>query len=303
MSHPVIRLVALPLALLLASSGIAQETSAAKPAQKHMVRFSFKAGTVQHSVIHQDMTMTMNMGGEDMVTNMQTSMWSTVTTKATKGSIADTEQWFTRVKFLADNIVMKVNYDSDDPDSDPGQMEALADLVGQKMSWKLSDQGKVSNVVMPEDSEEFQAAGVDLAQIMSQTVTQLPDHPIAIGETWQVKQTTKAGQLGDIESVTHYKLTAITKEAITLQLTVKFDIEAMQLPGGAAIEKLETTGTSKISLQTGMPLEMDQSMTMKMGGAMSMVMKMKQSLKPAPAPTKKDAAKPDKSEKPGKPGK
>ena len=52
----------LPLALVLAAPAFAQDQD--KP--KHLLRFNFKAGTVAEQVLTQDMTMTMQMGVEDL---------------------------------------------------------------------------------------------------------------------------------------------------------------------------------------------------------------------------------------------
>jgi hypothetical protein len=297
-------LVALPLTILLASTAFAQEIESAKPKQKHMVRFSFKAGAVRHTVMMQDMVMTMNIGAEDMVTKVKTTSWSTTTTKSVKGNIAEIEQKVTRVKAFADSITMKVDYDSNDEDSDPGVLEVLADLVGQKITMKLSDQGKISDVVMPDDADQLKAAGMDMEQLMSQTVTQLPDHPIAIGESWKVQQENSVGQFGKMDSETTYTLLHINKEFISLKHSMVCDTENVVMPGGATIDTMKVTGTSKIDLRTGMPIEMNFTMSTKVSGQMKMEMEMSMtlSIKPAPAQGKKvdDAAKPKGGKEAGK---
>ena len=262
-----------------------------------MVRFSFKAGTVTHRVLDQDMNMTMNMGAKDMVTNIKMSMWMTASIVAVKGNTADIEQKITRMKAFADSITMKVNYDSDDDETDAGPLEAIEDMVGEQITMKLSDQGKISDVKLPDDVELYQQAGVDMAQIMAQTVTQLPDHPIAVGETWKVPQTTEMGELGEMKSETTYKLIAITKDFITLSQTMSFDLDGVQIPGGASLDEMRAIGTSKIDLRTGMPAEMDLTMTTKMGGPMTMVMTMKQTMKPAKKPAAKSAKEGDAKDK------
>ena len=107
MSHAAVQPAVLVLALLFASPIDAQESVKQEPGkaspqkptkkQKHMVRFSFKAGTVTHRVLDQDMNMTMNMGAKDMVTNIKMSMWMTASIVAVKGNTADIEQKITRM--------------------------------------------------------------------------------------------------------------------------------------------------------------------------------------------------------------
>ena len=287
MSLSAAQFAALPLAVLLAVSSSGQEAPAEQQQQKHLVRFSFKAGTVRHSVIEQEMTMTMNMGAEDLVTNIQQKIWTTTTVTAATGNTADIEQKITRIKAFADSIAMKVNYDSDDDDSDPGPLEVLADMVGEMTTMKLSDQGKISEVVMPEDSEALQVAGIDLQEIMSKTVTQLPDHPIAIGETWKVKQKIPLGQLGDTDSEILYKLIAIDKDSITLQQTLVVDMNKLNIPGAAAGMTMKASGSSRIDRWTGSPIEMDLTTTTGMTGAVKMNMKMQQRIRPTQPPKKK----------------
>ncbi len=302
MPSPAAHLVALPLAILLASTAFAQETESAKPKQKHMVRFSFKAGAVRHTVMTQDMVMTVNIGAEDIATKVKTTSWSTTTTKSATGNIAGIEQKVTRVKAFADSITMKVDYDSNDEDSDPGALEVLANMVGQKTTMKLSDQGKISDVVMPDDADQFKAAGMDMEQIMSQTVTQLPDHPIAIGESWKVQQKISVGQFGKMDSETTYTLLLINKEFISLKHSMVCDTENVVIPGGMTFDTMKATGTSKIELRTGMPIEMNLTMTTKVSGQVKMDMSMTQSIKPAPAQGKKvdDVAKPKGGKEAGK---
>jgi len=282
------RLATLPLVLLLAGTAVGQEApkpSATKPVQKHLVRFSFKQGAVRKSVLEMDMTMTMNMGAKDIVTKTKTSMWTTTTVKAAKGNVADIENKITRVKIVADDLVLKVDYDSDVEDSDPGQMEPLADLVGEATTMKLTDLGKVSEAKVPDAANGAQAAGVDLNEVLKSTVTQLPDHPIAIGETWKVDQEIPLGAMGKADGVMHYKLLAVDKKTITLQQELVLDTSKVQIPGVKEF-KMSSKGTSRLDLMTGSPIEMDMTATTEMSGPMQMNMVMRQRIKPAPKPKK-----------------
>lgn len=293
------RLTPLPFALLLAATVAGQNTSKpteakqspAKSAQKHMVRFSFKQGTVRHSVLEMNMLMTINMGAEDIETKVQTKMWQTTTVKAAKGNTADIEQLLTRIKCTSQSLLMKVNYDSDDDETDAGQMAGLEELVGETTAMKLTDQGKVSDIKVPDAAQEMQASGIDLNELIKSIVTQLPDHPIAIGETWQVKQEIPIGDLGKADGVMQYKLLAIDKKTITLQQKLVLDTSKLQMPGVKGFTMM-TEGTSRLDLMTGTPIEMDMTSKTEMHGAMTMNMVMRQRITPAAAP-KKLPAKPE----------
>ena len=288
MQRTIAHIASLPLAVLLAATAVAQDATTAKPAQKHMVRFSFKQGAVRHSVLDMDMNMSMNMGAQDIETKVKTTMWTSTSVKAINGNTADIVQKITRVKAKSDSLVMKVNYDSDDEDSDPGAMEGLDELVGESTTLKLTDQGKVSDVKVPEAANEMQATGVNLNEILKSIVTQLPDHPIAIGDTWKVDQEIPLGANGNgnANGVMHYKLLAIDKTSITLDQKLVVDTENVQGAGMKGI-KMSATGTSKLDLMTGSPIEMDVTTKMEMDAGMSIKMVMRQRITPAAAPKKK----------------
>ncbi|MEC7724285.1 MAG: hypothetical protein VYD05_02145, partial [Planctomycetota bacterium] len=158
----------LPLALVLAAPALAQEDAP----KKYDLRFNFKQGAVAKQVMTQDMTMTMNMGAEDMVTKMNMSMFQTYTVKAVKGDKAEIEQKVTRVKALMDNPMAQIDYDSAKEGSDPDMLEGLADLVGQTFMLTLSDRGEFTDLKIPESLQELN--GINFEQMMSQIVNQLP---------------------------------------------------------------------------------------------------------------------------------
>jgi len=270
----------LPLALVLAVPAFAQDQD--KP--KHLLRFNFKAGTVANQVMTQEMKMSMDMGGQAMNTNMTMNMFQTYTVKAVEGNKASIEQKITRVKAVMDNPVMQVDYDSADKDSDPGMLEGLADLVGQKISMKLSDQGKTSDVKIPDDvADATGAGGVDLEQMMSQVVTNLPEKPVSIGDTWVVNQKMPLGQMGESDTKVTYKLLAVNDKEIVLEQKLDMDLSEMEMPPGMEIKDVKASGKITLNRLTGLPKTMNLDMKMDMTGQMSMKMDMKMTMKPAPA--------------------
>lgn len=302
MQRSTLRIASLPLSFLIAAAAVGQDETkpSQKPAQKHMVRFSFKQGTARVSVLEMDMTMTMNIGAADMVTKTNTKIWTTTTVKTAKGNTAEMEQKITRVTAVADSLVLKINYDSNDKDSDPGQMEALAELVGETTTMKLTDQGKMSDVKLPDAANEMLAAsGVDLHEILKTMVTQLPDRPIAVGETWNVEQEFPIAGFGKADGVMLYKLLAIDKKTITLQQTLVLDISKVQIPGVKEFT-MTTKGTSRLDLMTGSPIEMDITSTTKVGGPMKMDIIIRQQIKPAATPKTQTKTKPAKPTTGGK---
>ena len=270
----------LSLALVLAAPAFAQEDAP----KKYDLRFNFKQGAVAKQVMTQDMTMTMNMGAEDMVTKMNMSMFQTYTVKAVKGDKAEIEQKVTRVKALMDNPMAQIDYDSAKEGSDPDMLEGLADMVGQTFTLTLSDRGEVTDMKVPE--EMAAEAGVDVDQMTSQIFNQMPKEPVAIGETWKVKQKMPVGQMGDSDTEVTYKLVSVNDDEIVLEQKMEMDLDAMEMPGGMSVESAKASGKVTIDRRTGLPKVMNMDMTMLMDGPMAMEMAMKLSMKPAPAEKK-----------------
>lgn len=307
MQEPDRRIAYLATAFLLAVTAIAQDATTprkatqdqVKPVQKHMVRFSFKQGATRYSIIDITMTMAINIGAKDLTTKVKTTMWTTTTVKATKGNTADVEQKVTRIKVVADSLMMKVNYDSDDSDSDPGPMEGLEELVGETSKMRLTDRGKVLDIQVPDAASNMQASSIDLNELIKSTVTELPDLPIAIGDTWKIKQEVPIGE-AKADGVMHYKLLSINKQAIKLQQRLEVDTTKVQIPGFNEYT-MAITGTLHLDLMTGAPIKMNMAAKTAMKGATEVTVEMQQQIKPAATP-KTNPAKPTTGE-PGKTGK
>tara|TARA_R110002096_G_scaffold14256_5_gene49708 strand:+ start:1626 stop:2528 length:903 start_codon:yes stop_codon:yes gene_type:complete len=280
--------IAILMVAALAAPATGQEKPTAAAKQKHMMRFSFKAGTVRHTVMEQDLIMTVSMGKQEMVTKLKTTMWVTTTVKATEGNIAHIEQVITRVKAFADGSVLKLNFDSDDEDSDPGSLVSLASFVGKKTVMKLSDRGKAIDTDLSGDETRPEAVGTELEHWMAQGLTQLPDRPIAIAEPWKLKQKVSLMPLAEAnpDAEMAYKLLAVDSGSITVQQRLIIDLDTLELPGAVKPEALSITGTSKLDLRTGTPIEGTQIMKSTFDGQTKMTMHVTQTIKLASPPKK-----------------
>lgn len=290
--------------MAIATPAIGQDKPQDAPKPKHMVRFSFKEGAVRHSVVVQDVVIKMNMGGEDMVTNLKTTTWITTKLTGTKGNTAHIEQVITRVKAFADGMAMKVNYDSDIEDSDPGTLNSVADMLNQKIRFKMTDLGKVSDVVLPKTADDAMRTASGMQQSLLQGLTRLPGHPLAIGDKWQSKEETAMAMFSSKAMMTHtaHELLAVDKQSITVKQTQTIDPDADELPGAMNPANISIVGTYKLDLRTGIPIEATTLTTSKLTGPVKMDMSVKQTVKPAPAAKPKKAAKKHKEDaaRPGK---
>lgn len=268
----------LPLALVLAVPAFAQD----QDKKKHLLRFNFKQGAVANQVMTQDMTMNIDMAGQEIATKMTMNMFQTYTIKSVKGNKAEIEQKITRVKAKADSPMMQVDYDSSKKDSDPGMLEGLADLVGQKTMLTLDDRGKTSDVKIPDDMKN--AGGVNMEEMLSQIVTSMPEQPIAIGETWTVKQDLPLGQMGDTPAEVTYKLVSVNEKLVVLEQALKINLDDMKAPGGMEVKSVKANGKITLDRATGLPKTSTLNMQMEMGSQMgAMKMDMVLTMKPAPA--------------------
>ena len=270
----------LPVVLALAAPAFAQEDAK----KKHQLRFNFKEGAVAKQVLSQDMTMTMSMGAEDMVTKMNMSMFQTFTVKSVKDGKAELEQKVTRVKAVMDNPMQQIDYDSAKEGSDPDMLEGLADMVGQTFGLKLTERGEISDIKVPEDAGG--EGGVDVEQMTTQIFNQLPAEPVAIGDTWTVDQKMPLGQMGESDTKVTYKLVSVSDSEIVLEQTFAMDLDAMEMPGGMTVESAKATGKVTLDRRSGLPKSKTMDMMMVMDGPMAMEMELKLTMKPAPADKK-----------------
>ncbi|MFK7739026.1 MAG: DUF6263 family protein [Planctomycetota bacterium] len=263
----------------------------AQDAQKHLLRYRFQAGQTWDVLIEQEMKMAMDMGGQAMNTTMLMSMFTANKVAKVEDGKASLEQKITRIKAKMDMGIMNVDFDSADPDSDAGMMGPLADLVDSVAKVSLTANGKMGDVKLSDALKDQMAqSGMDLKQMMSQASVELPEKPIAIGESWTTKSTVKLGQMGETTSEVVNKLISVDNDYFVLEQTVKVDTSETEMPGGMELEDLTMKGTNKISFATGMSREMNMLTKMAMSGQADMEMEMKMTMKPAPKKkAKKDA--------------
>src|SRR5688500_3516747 len=83
--------------------------AAASAQDKHTQRLKLVPGQAVNTMQSQDMTMSMDMGGQKMNTMMSMHMWAEAKTTEVKDGVAVIEQTFRRMKAKADGPGMKVD--------------------------------------------------------------------------------------------------------------------------------------------------------------------------------------------------
>lgn len=279
------------LAALITLPATAQDN-----AQEHLLRLQHQAGKTQFFRQAMDMRMKMNAGGMNMDTTMSFEMVIETKVAAVAEGKADLEQTIRRLVVKMDNPMMQVDYDSDNPDSDPGMLEGMTHIVGKTFKMKADDRGGLSDVKIPEGFDAESAGmfgGGDMTKFFSQNMPQLPEGPVAIGGTWETKTQMPMGNMGGGEVKVQNKLAKFEGGKATIEQTMQIDTSSMELPEGAKMEVKKAGGTSVLNCATGLldNAEMKMEMTMQADqGGMKMDMEMNMTTKMTaidPPPAKK----------------
>ncbi|MBL8756081.1 MAG: hypothetical protein JNK15_22500 [Planctomycetes bacterium] len=272
--------------------------------EKFTLRYTLQPGPAAWYQQDQDNKMAMKMGERTMNGLMATSMWMECKVAAVKDGVATLESKFARVKAKSDGMGGKTDYDSDVEGSRPGSFRGLAELVGQTVKVSFDDTGKQTNVEVDDDVEAgLEKAGMSMKQTFAQAILTWPKDPIALGDTWTNEYGMPMGQMGKGKVVVTNKLVAVKDHVATVEQTSKIEVESKGLPPGMKLEVTKASGSARIDLRVGMPLEMTTDVEMKIGGggdtgaAMDMTMTMHSSIKQVPAPAPKAAGKPEDAKK------
>ncbi len=289
--------LSLLLSVVVASPLLAQES-----APKHLLRMAFETGKVTWYRQTTTMDQAMQLGGRQWDNKVESSIEFTSEAKDFSNGLANVQRTFGRITAKMTGM-MKVDYDSNDEDSRPGPFAALADLVGESVTIALDDRGRVGKVTTSPDFPEKAAEmfGGDLQQWMAQSVPQLPDVPIGIGETWDNELELPMQQMGKVKLKIQNKLLEVTGKVAKFEQVIEFDAGSMKMPAGVEMKTEKSTGTTVVDLATGMPISSKMVMVMSIQGtpngapaAMNMLMSMTTSIERIEAPAKdapKDAAK------------
>lgn len=268
-----------PLVLVaLAAVAVAQDAKTVA-VQKHLLRIAPSVGTTHTIVQSMDMTTKVGAGERKMEMLQSTKVWIEGKVASVDGGKTTLEQAYKRVKAKA-NGMANVDFDSDDPESRPGPMGQLADMVGEKIKTVMNDRGAVLDMVLPEGLES--ASGIDMKQAFAQAVPTMPEEPVAIGESWTTNMDMPMGQLGTLKCKVANKLISVEKGLARMDQTYEFSTEGLQLPGGMNMQVEAGAGFTVVDLSSGLPADSASEITLSMvggPGGMEMRMGMKMTMK------------------------
>ena len=259
------------IALGLAFNVIAQK--------KVTLKFQPEVGTKINYTTNMNMEIT-TMG---MVMPMEMGIEMENSVAASTQEETSIESKFTAMKMKMDAMGQKINYDSKSPDTTNAANQQMAStmgqLIGKTMTSIMGPNGKVKKVEGLEKLAAAAGGNMDPTQTAQQAFAFFPDHPVAVGDTWQSQDTSTANNGIKMALANDWTFVSLDNGIATIGVSSKMS----PVKGGMVeISKMEggQTGTMKVEAATGITLntEMEQNVTMTMnvgGQTMDMALKSK----------------------------
>ena len=207
---------------------------------KYLLRSNLRAGLVTKQRMTQTTIVRATRGGEESVATSTMKTFTTSKVRSVDGADAVCESTITRIKSRLDKRGEQIEYDSDTAGDGPHAQFALAGAIGKTATMVVSDRGAVKQVELPESLRE--ANGVNFEAIFAQVGQQMPEHPVAIGDTWTVPQGIPAGPFGEIQVEMSYTLVAVNEESYVLDHAVKMKSSTVDLPMKIKLASCEAKG-------------------------------------------------------------
>jgi hypothetical protein len=255
-------------AFTLACSLVPLTAQDTRTTPKHLLRYAFEQGKTVHAVTTQHMTMKMDLRGKPMETAMDMQLFESMTVAELKDGRARIVGRTDRIKVVAKmSGDADVDYDSDVEGSDAGPLGGIADLVGKEMEIEFDDRGKGGAVKLPEELKHLTSRSVDLEEVMQQQFHELPDAPVAVGDTWE-NETEMALGTGKSKVKVKSKLLEVANGKAKIEMQMLVDLDAREVPGGMKMTVEKATGTMMLDL-AGWQVPagtMDMVLTTKGGG-------------------------------------
>ncbi len=289
---------ALTVSSLLLAAALATQEPAAQQPEKHLLRLRFMPYQTLYQVITSDVKSSTSIGGRDMSMDMRMTMDVEAQVGELRDGLAEVSHKVTRLRVKTDSDVLKVDYDSADPDSDLGMLGDLADMLDRPMRANIDARGRMHALELPEAvggqlSRMFGQRG--MSSLFDQFHTMLPEDPVAVGETWEEDTKLSMPQLGEMRTKVTHKLVKLedSKAYIEQAMQVQIDMDDMPLLGGMKFATDACNGSLVVDLATGQIVECTMSMTMHTEPGedapmpMKMQMKTTTSMKSVPPPEPK----------------
>lgn len=246
------------------------------------LKFNLPKGSSYDYNMDMDMSVKGNMGGQQMNVTNKMAMgyhFSTIDDSAGWKKISST---ISRIAMNIDAGGMKIDYDSDKPNDTSnvvnGTMgKVLGAMKGGEFTFTMNDKGKIGSVtgineMMNKMMSSVPGAGAmsgsmgsafnedNFKQNIQQAFGMYPDKPVKPGDSWTSTMNMNNGGM-QMKLDNTYTLESVTGDNANVKVNSKISPLA-----GATIANIDgtMTGTMKYDIPTGVPVNGDLDMLMKM---------------------------------------
>jgi hypothetical protein len=158
-------------------------------AQTSNLRWNLQKGQAFKLNLKQNMGQKMEipgLGPQELPMKQEVDMtWSVVDADEESFTV---EMVLSRMQMSMKSPFMNIDFDSDEPDSNPQMNESVGKLLGKKIIQKMSRRGEVLDVKMPEGEGSASSGGPGsgdmIKQMNQQSALIFPEGPLTVGKTW-----------------------------------------------------------------------------------------------------------------------
>ncbi len=219
---------------------------AVPPARGASLRWKFQPGETLHYVMDQSAITSVKGGPQDIkTTTTQTIDMDWTVKEVGADGVASLTQTITRVRTKIESAFATFEYDSQAPKDPEGPVAAgllpmLKALVGAQFSFRMTPQGELSDVKVPDSLIEALrkagpagGAGMFTAEGMKNMVTEsslaLPKDDLEAGKSWNRQTKVPMPPIGSMTIDKTYKFqgpdAAAGKDVVRIDLDTKIDVQ------------------------------------------------------------------------------
>ncbi|MBX7165226.1 MAG: hypothetical protein K1X74_02640 [Pirellulales bacterium] len=300
--------------------------------------WKFKKGDKAQYASLNKMEMAIDAGGVEFTLELDQALDTTWEVMAVgSDGTAEITQTIDRLQFkLNSPFTGEFTYDSKNPVPGEGQIwdrlgPVLESLTGQKVMLKITAQGEVKDITLPEKLVESLNAGgggdgpsrmfgagfteETVKEMINDGVLPLPADAVKDGDTWEKVKEMKLGPIGSQKTKTTYKLAGMTdkdgKQVANIEVATEVTMEAAEAEGDTEVEveltEQEASGNVLFDPATGRTVEATTKQMVTMEGdfqgnefiqerTITVTLKQGVNADILPAPEKKEEAADDKPE-------
>lgn len=218
-----------------------------------VLRYAAKAGDKNAADMNVDMSI--SGGGVDMSFKMQIGAESSIDEVDDKGNF--------RQSMTITSATMKLGGELAAMAGDTSQIGDM--LKGQKMAFKMDNQGRVLEADMGEDNPMMQQMQAGMDQAMQGGVVPFPSDAVGVGAQWDALTT--VDMMGaKMRMVSSYKLIELNGDKGTLEIAIGGNAEAqkmnMQGAGEVDLKSMNLKASGKIGFDLARPTAGSVDLTM-----------------------------------------